>query len=266
MTEMLNLSRLYNAVASVSCMRRGLLEALEWSRDRVAFGKKIIEHPLQTETLFDLACYQRLALNWAFHGVALMDKVDAERANEEERRTLRLLTPLLKYVLGKRAVKVTSEAVESLGGNGYIEDWPVSRVLRDAQVLPIWEGTTNILVLDAFRAVRKEAAHEMLFAEVERFAAEAPKELQSRLSQGLDEVKQGLAELAQDPNPQHLLRDWTDRAALMWEVAVSCSKKAGFGTDTDLRAARRVLAREWPTGLLRKDRASVQELQAVAES
>ncbi len=265
MTEMLNLSRLYNAVASVACMRRALVEALEWSRDRVAFGKKVIEHPLQTETLFDMACYQRLALNWAFHGVALMDKVDGKRASEEEKKTLRILTPLLKYRLGKRAVQVSSEGVEALGGNGYIEDWPVSRVLRDAQVLPIWEGTTNILVLDAFRAVRKESAHEALFADAERCIAEAPADLQSRLTQGLDEVKHGLAELAQDPQAQHVLREWTDRAALIWEVAVSCSKKLGYGTDSDLRAARRVLAREWPTGLLRKDRASVQDLKAVAE-
>ena len=53
------------------------------------------------------------------------------------------------------ALRVASEGVEALGGNGYIEDWPMARVLRDAQVLPIWEGTTNILVLDAFRAIRR---------------------------------------------------------------------------------------------------------------
>ncbi|MBS1149446.1 MAG: hypothetical protein H6Q89_1144 [Myxococcaceae bacterium] len=264
MTDMLNLSRLYNAVASVGGMRRALLEAMEWSKQRVAFGKKVIEHPLMTEMLFDMACEQRAALHWSFRGVALLDKVDGGRASEEEKRTLRILTPLLKYVLGKRAVSVCSEGVEALGGNGYIEDWPMARVFRDAQVLPIWEGTTNVLVLDAFRAVRKEAAHEVMFAEIERCTAEAPADLQARLGQLLDEVKAGLATLAGDPKAEHGLRDWTDRAALLWQVSLCCSKKLGAGSAWDLRAARRVLSRNVPTGLLRKDPASVEELEGVA--
>lgn len=264
MAEMLNLSRLYNAVASVGLMRRTVLEALDWAEQRVAFGKKIIEHPLLTETLLDLASEQRVALQWAFRGVALLDRLDAGNASEVDRRTLRILTPLLKYQLGKWAVRMASEGVEVLAGNGYIEDWPMARVLRDAQVLPIWEGTTNILVLDAFRALKKEGAHEVLFAEVERFAGEAPPDVQSRVGALLDETKQALVELAQDPRGEHAFRDWTDRAALLWAVTTACAKSLGAGTETDLRAARRVLARHVPAGLLRKDRASVDEVRAVA--
>ncbi len=266
MTDMLNLSRLYNAVASVACMRRAVVEAIAWARERVAFGKKVIEHPLMTEVLLDMAAEERAALHWAFRGVALLDKVDGGRATEEEKRTVRLLTPLLKYVLGKRAVEVCSEGVEALGGNGYIEDWPLARVLRDAHVLPIWEGTTNVLVLDAFRAVRKEAAHEMLFAEVERCTAEAPPDLQARIGELLDEVKAALVTLSGDPKAEHALRDWTDRAALLWQVALCCSKKLGAGSAWDVRAARRLLARRAPKGLLRTDRASVEELEGVAYS
>ncbi|MBL8918089.1 MAG: acyl-CoA dehydrogenase family protein [Myxococcaceae bacterium] len=264
MTEMLNLSRLYNAVASVGVMRRSVLEALEWAEQRVAFGKKVIEHPLLTEVLLDMASEQRLALLWAFRGVQLMDKSDLGQASEVERRTLRMLTPLLKYVLGKAAVRVASEGVEVLAGNGYIEDWPMARVLRDAQVLPIWEGTTNILVLDAFRALRKEGGHEVLFAEVERFAAEAPADVQARVGALLDEVKQALVELSQDPKAEHAFRDWTDRAALLWMATTACAKSLGHGTEGDLRAARRVLARQAPSGLLRSDRASLEDLRLVA--
>lgn len=264
MTEMLNLSRLYNAIASVGVMRRSVVEALDWAEQRVAFGKKVIEHPLLAETLLDMASEQRLALLWAFRGVKLMDTVDAGGGSEQERRTLRMLTPLLKYVLGKWAVRVASEGVEVLAGNGYIEDWPMARVLRDAQVLPIWEGTTNILVLDAFRALRKEGGHEVLFAEVEKFAGEAPTDVQSRVSALLDEAKHALVELSQDPKAEHAFRDWTDRAALLWSVTTACAKSLGNGSDTDVRAARRVLARHAPVGLLRKDRASVDDVRAVA--
>lgn len=266
MTDMLNLSRLYNAVASVACMRRAVVEAVGWARERVAFGKPVIEHPLMTETLLDMASEQRAALHWAFRGIALLDRVDGGRATAEEKRTLRILTPLLKYVLGKRAVAVCSEGVEALGGNGYIEDWPLARVLRDAQVLPIWEGTTNVLVLDAFRAVRKEAAHEVLFAEVERCTAEAPPDLQARLTRLLDEVKQGLVTLSSDPKAEHRLRDWTDRAALLWQVSLCCSKRLGAGSAWDVRAARRVLARHAPASLLRMEHATVEELNGVFQA
>jgi len=264
MTEMLNLSRLYNAIASVGVMRRAVLEAIAWSEGRVAFKKPVIQHPLMSEQLMDMACEQRLALNWAFHGVGLMDKTETGRATEEERRTLRMMTPLLKYWLGKRGMEVVSEGVEALGGNGYIEDWPMARVLRDAQVLPIWEGTSNILVLDSFRAIRKEAGHEMLLAELERGIAQAPADLKPRLTQLTDELKAALVELASDPRGEHAFRDWTDRAALLWSVTTSLSKSLGFGTDTDVRAARRVLARRAPTSLLRTDRATPDDVRAIA--
>lgn len=264
MAEMLNLSRLYNAVASVGVMRRAVIEAFDWSESRVAFGKKVIDHPLMLEQLMDMASEQRVALNWTFHGIALMDRMETSRASEEDRRTMRMMTPLMKYWLGKRAVAVVSEGVEALGGNGYIEDWPMARVMRDAQVLTIWEGTSNILVLDTFRALRKEAGHEMLFAEVQKFIGESPADLQPRLGQLFDELKNGLVELAQDPRAEHAFRDWTDRASLLWSVTTSLSKSAGFGTDSDVRAARRVLARHAPIGMLRKDRATGEDLRAVA--
>lgn len=264
MTVMLNLSRLYNAIASVGVMRRAVVEAIEWAEARVAFGRNVIDHPLMAETLMDMACEQRLALNWAFRGVELMDRIEGGTATELERRALRTLTPLLKYVLGKQAVAICSEGVEALGGNGYIEDWPLARVLRDAQVLPIWEGTTNILVLDTFRALKKESGHEALFAELERGVSESPADLQPRLRASLDELKAALQQLMSDATAEHAFRDWTDRAALLWNVTTSFSRSLGYGTQTDERAARRVLEKYTRASLLRKDRASAKEVRAVA--
>ena len=266
MAEMLNLSRIYNAVASVSVMRRSVVEALEWAQTRVAFGQQVIKHPLLTETLMDLVSEQRLALNWAFRGIELLDRADAGTATEAEKQTLRMLTPLLKYTLGKRAFAMASESVEVLGGNGYIEDWPMARVLRDAQVLPIWEGTSNILVLDAFRALKKDNMHEALFGEIESGAAEAPAAAQARLGSLLDELKNALVVLGSDPGAEHAFRDWTDRAALLWQVSNSFSKSKGYGTGTDVRAAERVLARTVPSQLLRSDRATVDDVRAIAFS
>jgi len=84
----------------------------------------------------------------------------------DDPRLLRMLTPIVKAVTGKLAVPCVSECMELIGGNGYIEDRVMPRLLRDAQVLPIWEGTTNILALDTLRSARKEGAHELMLARI----------------------------------------------------------------------------------------------------
>jgi alkylation response protein AidB-like acyl-CoA dehydrogenase len=264
MAEMLNLSRLYNAVASVAGMRRSLVEALDWSHRRLTFGKRLSEHALMSETLLDLAAEQRGALKWVFRGIELLDKVDGGTATPEEERALRLCTPLLKYYTAKKSVWAASEAVEVLGGNGYVEDWPMARVLRDAQVLPIWEGSTNVLVLDAFRAIRKASAHEAFFSEITALIADAPATLQARLGELADGLSTGLSAIAQEPAAEHMLRDWTDAASLVWQVALLGSKAAGNGSAADLRAARRLLARNAPAVLLRGDWATPEDVELVA--
>jgi alkylation response protein AidB-like acyl-CoA dehydrogenase len=150
--EMLNLSRLYNSVASVAVIGRAIHEARWYIERRHAFGKRVIDFPLALDTLLDLEAEHLGALLLVF------DTVDAFRRNDSKK--LRLMTPIVKAVTGKLAVPCVSECMELIGGNGYIEDRPMARLLRDAQVLPIWEGTTNILVLDAFRIARPEAVNE----------------------------------------------------------------------------------------------------------
>src|SRR5438034_1353696 len=154
MAEMMNLSRLYNAVASCAVIGRAIHEARWYAERRHAFGKPVAEHPLAQETLLDLEAEHLGALLMTFETVDALRRADA--GDDEAARLLRVLTPIVKAVTGKLAVPCVSEAMELVGGNGYIEEWPMARLLRDAQVLPIWEGTTNILVLDALRVVRKE--------------------------------------------------------------------------------------------------------------
>jgi acyl-CoA dehydrogenase len=156
--EMLNLSRLYNAVASVAVIGRAIHEARWYIERRRAFGRRVIDFPLAQETLHDLEAEHFGALLLTFDAVDALRRADS--GDETAAQKLRLMTPIAKAVTGKLAVPCVSECMELIGGNGYIEDWPMPRLLRDAQVLPIWEGTTNILVLDALRAAREKGIRE----------------------------------------------------------------------------------------------------------
>jgi acyl-CoA dehydrogenase len=166
MTDMLNLSRLYNAVASVALISRAVLEARYYIERRTAFGRPIIEFPLAQETFFDIEAEHVGAMLLTFEAVDALVRADA--GDDEAAKLLRILTPIVKAVTGKLAVPCVSEAMELIGGNGYIEESPMPRLLRDAQVLPIWEGTTNILVLDALRVMHNEETLELLLSRIRK--------------------------------------------------------------------------------------------------
>ncbi|GIW71972.1 MAG: hypothetical protein KatS3mg102_1514 [Planctomycetota bacterium] len=174
MAEMLNLSRLYNAVASCACMRRAVRAAVVHARQREAFGRRLEEHPLHREVLAELIVESEAATALVFEAVRRLDLLDAGRATAEDATLWRALTPLVKLHTAKRAIALASEAIEALGGNGYIEEFGLARLLRDAQVLPIWEGTTNVLALDfLLRACGKEGALGPWLAWIEERLAEA---------------------------------------------------------------------------------------------
>jgi alkylation response protein AidB-like acyl-CoA dehydrogenase len=153
-----NVTRVYNAVAAVAGMRRAIALASDYARRRRAFGKLLIEHPLHVETLADMHLELRAGFLMAFRVVELLGKDECGEATESESRLLRFLIPIAKLYTAKRAIAVASEALEAFGGAGYLEDTGLPRLLRDAQVLSIWEGTTNILSLDALRAMERSDA------------------------------------------------------------------------------------------------------------
>ena len=153
-----NITRVYNAVAAVAGMRRAIALATDFARRRRAFDKLLSEHPLHVETLAEMQLEFRAGFHLAFRVVELLGKEEVGEASEEELKLLRLLIPIAKLYTAKQAISVASEALEAFGGAGYIEDTGLPRLLRDAQVLSIWEGTTNILSLDALRAIEKTDA------------------------------------------------------------------------------------------------------------
>ncbi|MBL8297080.1 MAG: acyl-CoA dehydrogenase family protein [Rhodanobacteraceae bacterium] len=155
---MLNITRSWNAVCAVATMRRALALARDYAFRRRAFGRLLIEHPLHQTTLAGMQAEFEAAFQLTFHVVELLGRAQHGKCDAQEAVLLRLLTPLAKLWTGKLAVALCSEAMECLGGAGYIEDSGLPQLLRDAQVLPIWEGTTNVLSLDVLRVLRAPAA------------------------------------------------------------------------------------------------------------
>src|SRR6478609_4238285 len=171
-TPMLSVTRTWNAVSAVSAMRRGLALAKDYARRRKAFGALLVDKPLHADTLAMLEAEYAGAFVLAFRSAHLIGVIEHSH-DEAAERLARALVPIAKLTTGKQAVAVTSEAIESCGGAGYIEDTGLPRILADAQVLPIWEGTTNVLSLDTLRALAKGGALEAVMGEVDACCAAA---------------------------------------------------------------------------------------------
>ena len=161
-THMLNMTRLYNSVSAISYLRRILALLKDYNNKRYVFGKLLADQVLHIETVADLETNLYGLFHLTFFTVSLLGKEELNKATENEIKLLRVLTPITKLYTGKIAIQSISEAVECFGGNGYMEDTGIPKILRDAQVLTIWEGTTNVLSLDMIRAIEKDKAFEPL--------------------------------------------------------------------------------------------------------
>jgi len=173
MMEALNLSRVCNTVASLGIMRRAYREAREYATKRDAFGKKLSDFPMIKDSLAKMAVKLEIETRTVFKYLPLFEKVMRNEPGvaEEEVILNRLYIALLKKETAEQAVHFAHEAIEMHGGNGYIEDFVTPRLLRDAQVLTVWEGTANILGLEVLRLIEKFGAGELFLQEMnERIA------------------------------------------------------------------------------------------------
>lgn len=150
---MLNVTRTWNSVSAIGLMRRGLNLAWDYARKRMAFGAPLADKPLHRETLLNLEAEFAGAFYLTFESVNLLGQQEAGELDTAGQALLRLLTPIVKLTTAKQSVAVLSEVLECFGGAGYVEDTGLPLLLRDAQVLPIWEGTTNVLSLESLRAI-----------------------------------------------------------------------------------------------------------------
>ncbi len=197
---MLNLTRTWNAVCSAASLRRGLALARDYARRRFAFGAMLSAQPLHLDTLASLAAEQEAALQLAFFAVTLLGREETGELDDAGHATLRLLQPIAKLTTARMAVDGASEAIEAFGGAGYLEDTGLAELLRDTHVLSIWEGTTNVLALEAARAIRRADALKPFLAQVTAHA--------------------GLARHPLLAAPARAARDAAEHAAAFWSDAV----------------------------------------------
>jgi alkylation response protein AidB-like acyl-CoA dehydrogenase len=166
MMEMVNGSRFGVALMGLGIARRSFAEAAAWAHHRRAKGRALIDLPLVREQLVDLQAELEAATALGFECAAASRRGDGGRLR-------RILVPAAKVRLCRLGVEAASYAVELHGGNGYCEDWGLTRQLRDAQCHPIWEGSENICVLDVLRSIRRDRAHDALLARIDEALATA---------------------------------------------------------------------------------------------
>ncbi len=219
MLEMVNLSRLSHGFRAAGMMRRCLNEALQAVRHRRAFGAAVVDQPLMRRQLMKMMVASEQALSAALHTAWVAGRVEQDPQAE---RRLRILTPIVKFRACRDNVTVATGALEARGGNGYIEDWINPKLVRDAHLGLIWEGTSNIASLDALRrAVGREKAHEPLHDDLaERIAgAKAlPGQFRTRLESALAQTMRFAAEVAAKPEHEGLSRQ---AASLLYHVTTA---------------------------------------------
>ncbi|HEY8278718.1 MAG TPA: acyl-CoA dehydrogenase family protein [Bdellovibrionota bacterium] len=158
--SLFNITRMYNSVCALGATRRALALISDYGRRRSVFGKLLAEQPLHADTMADLVVEFEGNFLLTFHLAELLGRDELGKSSPEESAMLRMLTPIAKLYTAKSCMAITSEVVEAFGGAGYVEDSGLPVLLRNAQVFPIWEGTTNVLSLDVLRAIEKEGAFE----------------------------------------------------------------------------------------------------------
>jgi acyl-CoA dehydrogenase len=201
MMEQVNLSRLSHGVRAAAMMRRCVNEAMACARSRVAFGKTIIEYPLLRRQLLKITVPAEQSLSMFLFAASAMDR--AKAGSKDAEAVLRILTPLLKFRACRDNIAVATGAMEVRGGNGYIEEWVNARLVRDAHIGVIWEGTSNINALDIVtRAVGKSRAHRTLEAVLKRLldnATQVPAAFRDRLRLALDRTLTFAERVAAEP-------------------------------------------------------------------
>jgi hypothetical protein len=209
MAEMVNSSRLSNGVKSTALMRRAHHDAMTVAKNRVVFGSRIIDLPLARRQLMKIMLATEQALSMSFITADALDR--AEAGSQDAAALLRILTPTLKFRATRDARKVCGDALEMRGGIGYIEEFATARLLRDAHLGSIWEGTGNIVAIDALtRAVGRHGADAALGAD-----------LHARLDDSVG-----------------VPGNWRDRLRSLTDHAVDFARKVAGNSDNEADARR----------------------------
>jgi putative acyl-CoA dehydrogenase len=187
--EMVAMTRLDCVIGSSAGMRAALVQAVHHATHREAFGARLLDKPLMRNVLADLQVESEAATTLMLRLAGAVDR--AQRGDAEEQAFKRLATAVGKYWVCKRTPAVAAEALECLGGNGYVEESGMPRLYREAPLNSIWEGSGNVQALDVLRALMKEPASlEAFFAELDRAGG-----ADARLDDAVVGLKAGLSDL-----------------------------------------------------------------------
>lgn len=167
-STMLNITRIHNAVGAVGALGRGLAWARAYATVREVFGTPLHLLPAHRATLADLAADRAAALALVLRACELTGKAEHDTATDAESKVLRALTPITKAATARWAIAGVTEAMEAVGGVGYCEDSTIPALVRNTHVMPIWEGTTNVLSLDLLRAEARSGAFTALLADAQQ--------------------------------------------------------------------------------------------------
>jgi putative acyl-CoA dehydrogenase len=213
--QMVALTRLDCLIGSAALMRQALVQALHHARHREAFGRRLVDQPLMRNVLCDLALESEAATALAMRAARSVD--GAERGDKHEAALARVLTALGKYWVCKRATPFVNEAQECLGGIGYCEDTMLPRLLRQAPLNSIWEGSGNIQCLDLLRAFKREPeCRDALFAELDK-AAKAD----SRYAGEVARLNRELSGAILDPERHEGRARWlAERLAIAFQASI----------------------------------------------
>jgi putative acyl-CoA dehydrogenase len=171
--EMASHTRLDCVLGSSALLRQALVQAAHHVRERGAFGKRLVEQPLMQNVIADLVLESEAATVLAMR---LARAYDAGTNDPSEAAFRRIATPIAKYWVCKRAIAFVAEALECLGGNGFVEESSLPRLFRETPVNSLWEGSGNVICLDVLRAATREPASvDALFAEIERARGADPR-------------------------------------------------------------------------------------------
>ena len=214
--EMVSATRLDCVLGSAAAIRQASVTALHYARHRRAFGARLADQPLMTSVLADLALEAEAATALAMRLAGAADR--AARGDAAEAALLRLALPAAKYWVCKRAPMVTAEALECLGGNGYVEDWGMPRLYREAPLNSIWEGSGNVAALDVLRALaRSPGSADALLAQAD-LGAGGDRRLQDAVHELRRELKEATAEDA--GQAQYRARRLAGLAAITLQAAL----------------------------------------------
>ena len=209
--EMVNMTRLDCVIGSSSAMRSALVQATHHARHRSAFGQQLIDQPLMRNVLADLTLESEAATTAMMRLAGANDR--AIRGDEQEAALRRIALAVTKYQVCKRAPMLVGEALECLGGNGYIEDSDLPRLYREAPLMSIWEGSGNVAALDALRAMAREPhTLDVYFGEVEQ--AEGS---DSRFDEALVRLKKDLTSF---DDIEHRARRVVEQLALVFQASL----------------------------------------------